>query len=212
MIPLVVITAFLLMAFLFQSLLIPLKAVALNALSMSATFGILVLVFQKGYGLSLFGYHGPPPEALSLGTPVVMFCVLFGVSMDYEVFLVSRIQEAWRKAGGNGGHDRGAEARARHLAAIHTGLARTGGIITNAALLMVVTFAAFLTGTLLPMKEMGFALALAVLLDATLVRMVLVPVVLRLLGPLAWWWPRPRRTHSEVAEAPAIATARPRRP
>ncbi len=195
MVPVVVICAFVLMAFFFRSVLIPLKAVLLNALSMSTTYGILVLVFQHGYGLSWLGYDGPAPGALSLATPVVMFCVLFGVSMDYEVFLVSRIQEAWRRRGG-GPDLEPAQAEAIHQEAIHEGLARTGGIITNAALIMVLTFTAFVAGSLLPMKEMGFALALAVFLDATLVRMMLVPLALRLLGRFTWWWPRSRSTRS----------------
>ncbi|MFH2009418.1 MAG: MMPL family transporter [bacterium] len=192
MVPAVVIAAFLVMMLLFGSLVIPLKAVVLNVLSMSTTYGILVLVFQYGYGIELLGHSGAPPGALSLATPIVMFCVLFGVSMDYEVFLVSRVQETWLKRGGP--KLQGAEAEKVHREAIHEGLSRTGGIITNAAFLMVLTFAAFLSGSLLPMKEMGFALALAVALDATLVRMMLVPAVLRLAGRRTWWWPFGRRT------------------
>ncbi len=187
MIPTIVLCAFILMAMLFRSLVISTKAVLLNVLSMATTYGILVLVFQYGYGISLLGHTGPPPGALSLATPIVMFCVLFGVSMDYEVFLVSRVEEVWKRDGGPGAPP--AEQDRIHLAAIQEGLSRTGGIITNAAFLMVLTFVAFLSGSLLPMKEMGFALALAVALDATLVRMMLVPAVLRLAGRRTWWWP-----------------------
>lgn len=187
MIPVVILAAFLVMSLFFRSVVIPLKAVILNVLSLSTTYGILVLVFQHGYGLSWLGYSGAPPGALSLLTPVVLFCVLFGVSMDYEVFLVSRVKESFLESGGA---EAGGEARERiHRAAIHEGLSRTGGIISNAALIMVLTFGAFVSGVLLPMKEIGFALALAVGLDATLVRMMLVPAILRLVGSRTWWFP-----------------------
>ncbi len=187
MVPIVMVAAFLAMALLFRSLLIPFKAIVMNIISLSTTFGILVVVFQYGYGLELLGYHGPPPGALSLATPIVMFCVLFGVSMDYEIFLVSRIQERWKETK-FAGMTTADETRLTNEAILE-GISRTGGIITNAAFLMVITFAAFVYGSLLPMKEMGFALALAVALDATLVRMMLVPAVLRLAGRWNWWWP-----------------------
>ncbi len=187
MIPVVAMAAFILMALLFRSLVVPLKALLLNAASLATTFGILVLVFQHGWGLGLLGVAGPPPGALCFTTPVLLFCILFGVSMDYEVFLVSRIQEAYRRrAAGNAGP---LERDRAHREAIHEGLSRTGAVITSAALVATLTFAAFVSGSLLPMKEMGFALALAVALDATLVRMMLVPAVLRFLGRRTWWWP-----------------------
>jgi RND superfamily putative drug exporter len=193
MIPIVIVVAFLLMALFFRSLVIPTKAVLLNVLSLATTFGILVLVFQHGWGIWILGVQGPIPGALSIITPVVLFCVLFGVSMDYEVFLVARIQEAYQRFVADGATD--AEARVQaHRTAIHEGLSRTGGIITNAALVMVLTFAAFLSGSLLPMKEIGFALALAVLIDATLVRMMLVPAILTLVGPATWFWPLRRKS------------------
>ncbi len=187
MVPAIIIAAFIVMALFFRSFVVPFKAVVLNVLSLATTYGILVLVFQQGYGLSLLGVQDSPQGALSLITPVVLFCVLFGVSMDYEVFLVSRIKEAYTRAGG---FEASAERQEElHREAIHKGLSRTGGIITNAALIMVITFAAFVSGVLLPMKEMGFALALAVALDATLVRMMLVPALLRFVGRRTWWWP-----------------------
>lgn len=187
MIPAVALAAFVWMAFLFRSLLVPVKALLLNAASLATTYGILVLVFQQGWGFGLLGTGGPPPGGLSFVTPVILFCILFGVSMDYEVFLVSRIQEAYRRRVGAGSP--AAEREGAHREAIHEGLSRTGGIITNAALVATLTFAAFLSGSLLPMKEMGFALALAVAFDATVVRMMLVPALLRFLGRRAWWWP-----------------------
>ncbi len=187
MFPVLAVCAFLFMAFFFRSVVVPIKALLLNALSLLSTFGILVLVFQHGFGLSILGYSGAPPGALSVATPILLFGIVFGVSMDYEIFLMTRIQEAYRR------RVKGAETKAEreqaHQDAIHEGLSRTGGIITNAALIMVITFAAFISGTVLPMKEMGFALALAVALDATLVRMMLVPAVLKLLGTKTWFWP-----------------------
>ncbi len=187
MFPVLAVSAFLFMSFFFRSLVIPIKALLLNALSLFSTFGILVLVFQHGYGLSLLGYHGGVPGALSVATPILLFGIIFGVSMDYEVFLMTRIQEAYHRLVKDATtHEEREEA---HRAAIREGLSRTGGIITNAALIMVITFAAFITGTVLPMKEMGFALALAVALDATLVRMMLLPAVLKLLGTHTWLWP-----------------------
>ena len=185
--PVLAVCAFLFMSFFFRSVVIPIKALLLNALSLFSTFGILVLVFQHGYGLSLLGYTGGPPGALSVATPILLFGIIFGVSMDYEVFLMTRIQEAYRRL--VKGATTKAERKKAHLDAIEEGLSRTGGIISNAALIMVITFAAFISGTVLPMKEMGFALALAVALDATLVRMMLVPAVLKLLGTSTWFWP-----------------------
>ena len=191
LVPAVIVAAFLLMALFFRSLVVPFKAVILNVLSLASTYGILVLVFQQGYGLSLLGVDGGPQGALSLITPVVLFCVLFGVSMDYEVFLVSRIKESFTE---NGGFEASPERQEQiHREAIHHGLSRTGGIITNAALIMVITFGAFVSGVLLPMKEMGFALGLAVALDATLVRMMLVPAILRIVGRHTWWFPGRRK-------------------
>ena len=187
MIPAVALAAGLLMSLLFRSVVVPLKALLLNAASLATTYGILVLVFQRGWGLAALGVVGPPPGALNFTTPVLLFCILFGVSMDYEVFLVSRIQEAYRRW--VGGFDRPERREAAHREAIHEGLSRTGGIITNAALVATLTFAAFVSGSLLPMKEMGFALAVAVALDATLIRMLLVPALLRFLGHRTWWWP-----------------------
>ena len=190
MIPIVACAAFLLMALLFRSIVIPLKALLLNAASLATTFGILVLVFQHGWGLGLFGIHGAA-AGLSFITPVLLFCVLFGVSMDYEVFLVARIREEYLARVREG--DSPAARDAAHREAIAEGLSRTGGTITNAAPVPFITFAAFLSGSLRPMQEMGFALAVAVALDATLVRMMLVPAVLHLLGRHSWLWPGRRR-------------------
>lgn len=160
----------------FRSVLVAVKAVALNLLSVGASFGALVLVFQEGHGARLLGLNGPTEGVFPL-VPVLVFCIVFGLSMDYEVILVARVAEA-RRAGMD------------EAAAIAEGLARTGPVITSAASIMVVVFAAFTLGGFLLIKMLGFALSVAVLLDATLVRFVIGPALLRLAGEWNWW---PRR-------------------
>ena len=160
----------------FRSVLVAVKAVALNLLSVGAAFGALVLVFQEGYGARLLGLDGPTGGVFPI-VPVLVFCIVFGLSMDYEVILVARVAEARRAGFGE-------------TAAIAEGFVRTGPVITSAAAIMVVVFAAFTLGGFLLMKMLGFALAVAVLLDATLVRFVIGPALLRLAGEWNWW---PRR-------------------
>ena len=168
----------------FRSVMIPLKAITLNLLAVLASFGAVVVVFQDGVAARLVGLDGPV-SGLFPSLPVLVFCIVFGLSMDYEVFLVSRVAEARRL-----GRD--------EAAALAEGLARTGGVITSAAAVMVAVFAAFTLGELLLVKVMGFALAAAVLLDATVVRMAIGPALLRLAG--RWnWWPGDR-LHRPVAE------------
>ena len=157
----------------FRSVLIPLKALALNLLSVAAALGAVVLVFQDGYGIRLVGLDAGM-GSLFPALPALVFCIVFGLSMDYEVFLVARVAEA-RKAG------------ASETDAIAEGLARTGGMITSAAAIMIVVFAAFMLGDFLMIKVLGFALATAVLLDATIVRMAIGPALLRLAGRWNWW-------------------------
>jgi len=162
----------------FRSLLVPLKAVALNLLSVGAAFGAAVLVFQDGHGIGLLGLS-QPVVGFQPSVPVIVFCIVFGLSMDYEVFLVSRVAEA---------HRDGADP----TTAVAEGVARTGGVITSAALVMIAVFAAFALGQFLIVKVLGFTLSAAVLLDATLVRMAIGPALLRLAGN--WnWWPGERR-------------------
>jgi RND superfamily putative drug exporter len=164
----------------FRSVLVPVKALALNLLSVAAAFGAVVLVFQDGYGVQLLGLDGPL-HGVFPAVPVLVFCVVFGLSMDYEVFLIARVAEARRRAGDD--------------EAIVEGLARTGGVITSAAAIMIVVFAAFTLGEFLFIKVLGFALAVAVLLDATLMRVAIGPALLKLAG--RWnWWPG-QRTASE---------------
>src|SRR5882757_8080360 len=157
----------------FRSLFAAVKAIALNLLSVAASFGALVLVFQDGHGSSLLGVPGGTGSVFPL-VPIVAFAIVFGLSMDYEVFLVARVLEARR--GGLSEMD-----------AIPEGVARTSGLITSAAAIMIVVFAAFTFGNFLVVKMIGFTLAIAVLIDATLVRIVIGPALLRIAGDWNWW-------------------------
>ena len=165
---------FLMLMVLLRSILIPLKAVVLNLLSVAAAYGALVLVFQKGLGQGVFGFTST--GTVSYMTPLTLFAILFGLSMDYEVFLMSRIREL---------HDRGYP----NDEAVALGLEQTGRVITGAAAIMIIVFSGFLRADILMIKEIGFGFAAAVLLDATIVRVLLVPAVMRLLGERAWWLP-----------------------
>ncbi len=157
----------------FRAVFAALKAIALNLFSVAAAFGTLVLVFQKGHGSGLFGVPGGTGSVFPL-VPIVTFAIVFGLSMDYEVFLVSRVLEARRS-----GMD--------EKEAIAEGMARTAGLITSAAAIMIVVFAAFTFGDFLVVKMIGFTLAVAVLIDATLVRIVIGPALLRIAGDWNWW-------------------------
>jgi RND superfamily putative drug exporter len=157
----------------FRSLFVAVKAIALNLLSVAASFGALVLVFQDGHGSSLLGVPGGTGSVFPL-VPIVAFAIVFGLSMDYEVFLVARVLEA--RLGGLSEAD-----------AIPEAMARTAGLITSAAAIMIVVFAAFTLGNFLVVKMIGFTLAVAVAIDATLVRMVIGPALLRIAGDWNWW-------------------------
>ena len=150
----------------------------MNALSLSAVFGILVLIFQHGNLQGLLGYHSL--GALDATQPILLFAIGFGLATDYGVFLLARIKEA-RDAG------------APNTEAVALGLERTGRIVTSAALLFAVAVGAFATSQIVFIKELGIGAALAVLLDASLIRALLVPSLMALLGPLNWWAPRPLR-------------------
>ncbi|GAA2741783.1 MMPL family transporter [Kitasatospora cinereorecta] len=189
----VVAFAFLLMLMSFRSLGIALTAVVLNLLSVGAAYGVLSLVFQHGVGASLFGTAGV--GAVESWVPLFLFVILFGLSMDYHVFVVSRIKEA---------HDRGLSTRA----AVSYGIRSTAGVVTSAAVIMVGVFAVFGTLSMQSMKQMGVGLAVAVLLDATVIRAVLLPASMTLLGERNWYLPRwlhwlPRLEHGEPAAEPA---------
>ena len=157
----------------FRSIFAPLKAIALNLFSVAASFGALVLVFQNGHGSRLLGVPEGTGSVFPL-VPIVTFAIVFGLSMDYEVFLVARVLEA-RRSG------------LSETDAIVEGLARTAGLITSAAAIMIVVFAAFTFGSFLVVKMIGFTLAVAVLIDATLVRIVIGPALLRIAGDWNWW-------------------------
>jgi putative drug exporter of the RND superfamily len=158
----------------FHSLILPLVAIAMNAISLIASFGALVIVFQWGFGDNLFSFHSL--GALEAYTPVMLFSVLFGLSTDYQVFLLTRVREQVRLGKSN-------------EEAIAAGLEQTAGIITAAGLIMIVVFGSFAFTGVLVIKEIGFGLAVAVAVDATLVRVVLVPATMKLLGRWNWWMP-----------------------
>jgi RND superfamily putative drug exporter len=175
LIMLAVLTAsFILLLIAFRSIVVPLKAVIMNVLSVGSAFGLVVLVFQHGYGASLFGFQTVP--VIESWLPLFLFAILFGLSMDYHVFLLSRIKERYDET-----HD--------NSASVVYGLHSTATIITGAALIMVAVFGGFALGPLSMFQQMGFGLAVAVILDATIIRMVLVPASMELLGDRNWYFP-----------------------
>ncbi len=161
---------------LFGSLAIPVKAVIMTLLSISASFGALVWIFQEGNLSDLLAFE--PVGYTIAGNPVIMFAVIFGLSMDYEVLLLSRIQEAYRRTGDN-------------RASVAEGLSRTASVITGAALIMVAVFSAFALAEIITIKSIGVGMAIAVAVDATIIRVLLVPATMRLLGEWNWWAPGP---------------------
>jgi len=173
----------------FRSLFAAVKAIVLNLISVAAAFGALVLVFQNGHGCKLLGVATPTGSVFPL-VPIVAFAIVFGLSMDYEVFLVARVLES-RRSG------------LSELEAIPEGMARTAGLITSAAAIMIVVFAAFTFGNFLAVKMIGFTLAIAVLIDATLVRIVIGPALLRVAGDWNWW---PGGLSTAAKEKPASVT------
>ncbi len=166
--------SFILLMLIFRSLLIPLKAIIMNLLSVGAAYGLLVLVFQEGYGEALFGFEST--GTIQVDLPLFTFALLFGLSMDYEVFLLSRIKEEWEKTGDTN-------------EAVAYGLEHTARTITSAAAIMVVVFTAFAFTSMIEVQQIGFALAVAILIDATLIRILLVPATMRLMGHWNWWLP-----------------------
>ncbi|HEY4945035.1 MAG TPA: MMPL family transporter [Candidatus Limnocylindrales bacterium] len=170
----IVITTYLVLFMLLRSVWLPLKAIVMNALSITAAFGALVWVFQDGNLSRLLGFQ--PLGFVETTLPVILFCVLFGLSMDYEVFLLTRMKEAWERTGDN------AEAVAQ-------GLERSGRIVTSAALIVVVVAGSFAFADIVLIKALGLGVALAVAIDATIVRALLVPATMRLLGTWNWWLP-----------------------
>ncbi|MBC8279872.1 MAG: MMPL family transporter [Chloroflexi bacterium] len=167
--------SFILLLIAFRSIVVPLKAVVMNLLSVGSAYGMVVLVFQKGVGSTLFGFQEVP--VIESWIPLFLFTILFGLSMDYHVFLLSRIKERYDQTGDNTG-------------SVMYGLKSTASIITGAALIMVAVFGGFALGPLSMFQQMGFGLAVAVILDATIVRMVLVPASMELLGDKNWYFPK----------------------
>ncbi|MBE3008510.1 MMPL family transporter [Microbispora sp. NEAU-D428] len=190
----VLLLAFVLLLVSFRSLVVAVKAIVLNLLSVAAAYGVLVLVFQKGYGESLLGFHST--GTITNWLPLFLFVILFGLSMDYHVFILSRIREAY---------DRGRSTED----AVSFGIRSTAAVVTSAALIMVAVFATFATLSLLTFMQLGIGLAAAVLIDATIVRAVLLPATMKLLGDWNWYLPRwlnwlPRLSHGDdtAEEAP----------
>ena len=166
--------SFLLLMVVFRSIVVPLKAIVMNLLSVGAAYGLLVLVFQHGVGADVFGFQRT--DVIEAWIPLFLFTVLFGLSMDYHIFLLSRIKERYDVTGDNDG-------------SVAFGLGSTGAIITGAALIMVAVFGGFAAGDLVMFQQMGFGLAVAVILDATIIRTVLVPATMKLLGDRNWYFP-----------------------
>ena len=184
-----VVTYFVLMRA-FRSIVLPLKAVLMNLLSISATYGALVLVFQHGVG-NVVGFHSSPQ--IEGWIPIFLFAMLFGLSMDYEIFLLTRMREEWDRY-----HD--------NPRAVAYGLEHTGRIITAAAVIMIAAFSGLMSGSFVGLQEFGFGLAIAIFLDATIVRALLVPSLMKLLGRWNWYLPeRMRRTLRLRAEPEPVA-------
>ena len=183
----IAVTTYIVLLFFFRSVFLPLKAIVMNTLSILASYGMLVVIFQDGFLHQFLNFT--PLGFVEASSPILLFCALFGLSMDYEVFLLSRVQEAFWQTGDN-------------RQAVALGLQRSGGIITSAAVIVVVVSASFATADMILVKALGLGMALAVALDATLVRGLLVPATMRLLGNWNWWLPfvgvqRRPFTHSE---------------
>ncbi|HEX5770557.1 MAG TPA: MMPL family transporter, partial [Nocardioidaceae bacterium] len=170
----VVAVSVLLLAMVFRSVVVPVKAAVMNLLSIAAAYGVVTMVFQWGWGSGLLGLDHPMP--VSSWLPVLMFAILFGLSMDYEVFLLSRVREEWLASG----DARGSVVR---------GLSSTGRVISAAAAIMIAVFLGFATEADVVVKMLGFGMAVAIFLDATVIRMVLVPATMALLGRWNWWIP-----------------------
>ncbi len=176
----IVVATYILLLLMFRSVLLPLKAILMNVLSVGAAYGVLVYVFQWGNFSNVLNFTSS--GFVDSLIPILLFCVLFGLSMDYEVFLLSRIREEWLRT-----HD-------NHWAVAH-GLEQTGSVITSAALLLVIVTCAFTFTELLITKEMGLGMTIAILVDATIIRCLLVPATMQLLGKWNWWFPSFRRKH-----------------
>jgi len=196
---LIAVTSFVLLFALTGSLVVPLKTLALSVISLSATFGALVWIFQDGHLGGLGTIH---TGTLDLNMPVLLFCIAFGLSMDYQVFLISRTREYWLASG---------QTRADNDESVALGLAHTGRVITAAAVIMAIAFAALMAAQVSFMRMLGVGLTLAILVDATLIRMILAPAFMHVLGRANWWAPKPlARLHNRwgLRESPGSGSSR----
>ena len=166
--------AFVLLLFTFRSIVIPIKAIVLNLLSVGAAYGVLVLVFQDGHGESVLGFTSN--GGVTSWLPLFLFVILFGLSMDYHIFILSRVRELWLRGMSTD-------------EAVKRGISSTAGTVTSAAVVMVVVFSVFVTLSFLDFKEMGVGLAVAVLIDATIIRGILLPASMKVLGDWNWYLP-----------------------
>jgi RND superfamily putative drug exporter len=190
----VLVLAFVLLLVSFRSVTVAVTAIVLNLLSVAAAYGAMVLVFEEGVGADLIGLDRT--GAIVNWIPLFLFVILFGLSMDYHVFILSRIRE---------GHDQGLSTRA----AVARGITSSAGVVTSAAVIMVFVFLTFVTLSMTSMKQIGLGLAIAVLLDATVVRAVLLPAVMQMLGGANWYLPRWLRWLPELQHEPAAAASVP---
>jgi putative drug exporter of the RND superfamily len=188
----VVLATYVVLFLLLGSVLLPIKAVIVNFLSISASYGALVWVFQEGHLSGLLDFT---PGPINTTTPIIMFCILFGLSMDYEVMLLSRIKEEYERTGDN-------------LSSVGLGIERTGRLITGAALIMATVFFSFGLAEAVVIKAIGLGMGLAVLVDATIIRALLVPATMRLMGDWNWWAPKPlARLHQRLGLSEKIIDA-----
>jgi RND superfamily putative drug exporter len=188
----VLVLTYLLLLRAFRSLLLPLKAVVLNLLSISASYGMLVVFFRWGFGRDSLGLY--QASQIEGWIPIFLFAMLFGLSMDYEVFLVTRMREAW-------------EGTSDNTRAVAIGLERTGRIVTAAAAIMVAAFSGFLVGRIVGLQQFGLGLAVAILVDATIVRAMLVPALMAVMGRYNWWLPARVARWARVPPSPLASAS-----
>jgi RND superfamily putative drug exporter len=191
MIVLIAVTTFILLARAFRSLLLPVKAIALNVLSIAAAMGVMVLVWQKGYGSELV-WGIPATGSIPSWMPLMAFAFLFGLSMDYEVFILARMREEYDRTGST------------ELAVVH-GIGRTGRLVTSAALILFLAFVSMASGPGTDIKMFATALATGILVDATLIRMLVVPALVMLMGRWNWWLPKAPARLLRVEPSPRVA-------
>jgi RND superfamily putative drug exporter len=188
LVAIVLLLTFVILMMFFQSVFLPLKAILMNLASILATYGVLVLIFQHGWGADLFRFE--PVGAIAVVTPAILFVILFSLSTDYEVFMLSRIKEYYAATRDN-------------EESVAAGLQHTAGVITAAGLILIGVFGSFATAGIITIKEIGLGLAIGVLIDTVLIRTIMVPATMRLAGRANWWMPdRLKRFVPELREGP----------